>query len=285
MEVVRAEHAGFCFGVERVVSEVERRLAGGKKLYTYGPVIHNERVVDDLRARGAEVIDNIDGLDRIDGETLVIRAHGVTVQVMERIRELGIDYCDRTCPFVARIHRLVAEATERGEFVVVAGDSSHPEVEGIVSCCGEGGLYAVVRNAEEARALEPPAGLGLCIVAQTTFQAKIFQEIVEIFEGRGYNANVVNTICSATGERQTEAARLAGEMDAMVVIGSATSSNSRKLAEICEERCPRTYFVSGAGELPESFPEGVERIGITAGASTPNNTIEEVQDDTHRGGR
>lgn len=274
MEILMAEHAGFCFGVARVISEVDRRLTAGERLMTYGPVIHNERVIQELEERGAHVLNTPEELAGMDGETLVIRAHGVTRQVMAQIRQMGLSYTDQTCPFVKRIHRIVAEAGARGETVVVAGDPSHPEVEGIVSYC-EGPCY-VIEGPEKALELQLEADTRVCLVAQTTFQINKFQEIVEVFTRKVYNLNVVDTVCNATEERQTEAARLAEEADAMIVIGGAKSSNTRKLFEICRDRCPNTYLIQRARELPERFPEGVRRIGITAGASTPNNTIEEV---------
>ena len=275
MELIVAEHAGFCYGAKRAVGEVYSLLEKGCKIATYGPILHNERLVEELKEKGVRIVNSTDEIASLDKDTvLVIRAHGVTKQVMEEVEKAGIRCVDATCPFVERIHRIAREESGRGKTVFVAGDPDHPEVEGIVSYAGEGAR--VIRNPEEARDLPPGEGLSICLVAQTTFRNNYFQEIVEILLDRGYNVNVVDTICNATEERQKEAADIASSADAMIVIGGRSSSNTKKLFDICSDRCSRTYFAGDARDLPESFPEGVNIIGVTAGASTPQNTIEEV---------
>ena len=192
------------------------------------------------------------------------------------LEEKGIDYVDVTCPFVKRIHDVVDEESKTKDIIII-GNPAHPEVEGIRGWCRQGGT--VIANAEEAAAYEPEAGKSLCVVSQTTFNYKKFQEIVEILKKKLYTVNIVNTICNATRDHQAEAALVAEAADIMIVIGDKKSSNSGKLYEICRSRCERTYFIQTLKDLEEDGfdTEGAEKIGITAGASTPNYIIEEVQ--------
>ncbi len=286
MEIKLAEHAGFCFGVTRAVETVYDLTKEKGKIYTYGPIIHNENVVEDLEKKGVQVIESKEGLEKITDGTVVIRSHGVSGDVYEQIEQQGLKCVDATCPFVKRIHKLVDEESGKGDTIIVIGNSKHPEVEGIVSYA-HGPVY-VVETVEEARALTAGADENgnssplkkdekLFIVSQTTFNSKKFQDCIAIFDKKGYNITVVNTICNATEERQTEAASIAETVDAMIVIGGASSSNTRKLYEICQTKCANTYLVQTADDLPVQFPNGVESVGITAGASTPKNIIEEVQ--------
>ncbi len=191
------------------------------------------------------------------------------------MKERGIEYIDATCPFVKRIHNIVEKESAEGKTIVVVGSAKHPEVDGIVSYAS-GPVY-VVESPDEALDLDIPEGTDICIVSQTTFNTNKFQETVDKFSNTRYNVNVVNTICSATEERQTEAERIAGQVDAMIVIGGAHSSNSRKLYEICSKKCANTYFIQTLDDLHLELPKAVKLVGITAGASTPKNIIEEVQ--------
>ncbi len=276
MEVILAEHAGFCFGVTRAVDEVYKQIEeAGKNIFTYGPIIHNETVVSDLEKKGVRVVESPDDLKEIGDGKLIIRSHGIRKEIYEKLDEMGIEYVDATCPFVKRIHNIVEKESLQGKTIVVVGSAKHPEVDGIVSYAS-GPVY-VVETADEAEKLEFPEGKELCIVSQTTFNKNKFQEIVEKFSDSRYNVNVVNTICSATEERQTEAEEIASKVDAMIVIGGAHSSNSRKLYEICSKKCAKTYFIQTLDDLHLELPKAVKLVGITAGASTPKNIIEEVQ--------
>jgi 4-hydroxy-3-methylbut-2-enyl diphosphate reductase len=298
MEVIVAEHAGFCFGVTKAVDTVYEQIAKKSdgenvgNIYTYGPIIHNETVVSDLEKKGVSVIDSIDDLkslaDRFEESrkngssdedkakgTIVIRSHGVTREVQELIEKTGLDVIDATCPFVKRIHKVVLEESNKGASIIVVGSANHPEVEGIVSYVN--GKVFVIDGPESAAKFSENKETNYTVVAQTTFNKKKFQETVEIFKNNGYNINIVNTICNATDERQTEAEEIASRADAMIVIGGAHSSNSRKLYEICKEKCADTYFIQTLEDLHLNLTGNVKLIGITAGASTPKNIIEEVQ--------
>ncbi|WP_026511546.1 MULTISPECIES: 4-hydroxy-3-methylbut-2-enyl diphosphate reductase [unclassified Butyrivibrio] len=277
MDVILAEHAGFCFGVTRAVDEVydQIRKNNGKKIYTYGPIIHNETVVADLEKQGVSVIEGPDELDKLTDGIIVIRSHGIRKEIYDMIEQRGLEVIDATCPFVKRIHKIVAKESSEGKTIVVVGSAKHPEVDGIVSYAK--GPYFVVESPEEAQNLDIPEGTNLCIVSQTTFNTNKFQETVDKFSNSRYNVTVVNTICSATEERQAEAEKIAGQVDAMIVIGGAHSSNSRKLYEICSKKCANTYFIQTLDDLHLDLPKAVRLVGITAGASTPKNIIEEVQ--------
>lgn len=275
MEVIVAKTAGFCFGVERAVEKVYKQTESGKKIYTYGPIIHNDQVVKDLEEKGVTVLKNLDDVKTVDEGTVIIRSHGVAEEVYEEIEQVGLECVDATCPFVKRIHNTVAKESQNGRKIVIIGNDGHPEVEGIKGWCTTPAI--VVESEEEAINFTAEQGDRLCIVSQTTFNHNKFQELVEIFQKKGYDILVVNTICNATEERQTEAKMIAGQVDAMIVIGGAHSSNTRKLFEICSRECENTYFIQTLDDLNLDFPKSVRLVGITAGASTPNNIIEEVQ--------
>ncbi len=276
MEVILAEHAGFCFGVTKAVETVYDQIEKEKKnIYTFGPIIHNETVVGDLEKKGVKVIENIEELDGISEGCIVIRSHGVTRETMEKLENTGLKIIDATCPFVKRIHKIVEEESEKGRSIIVVGSGSHPEVEGIVSYAK--GDVTVIESPEKAEEFKGDRELEYTLVSQTTFNRKKFQETIEILNNYGYNINVVNTICNATDERQSEAETIASKADAMIVIGGASSSNSRKLYEICSQKCINTYFIQTLDDLHLDLPSSVRLVGITAGASTPKNIIEEVQ--------
>ena len=277
MEVILAEHAGFCFGVTKAVDEVYNQIEKnkGRKIYTYGPIIHNETVVSDLKNKGVDVIESVDDLKTVTDGILIIRSHGIRKEIYEVIKKQGIEYVDATCPFVKRIHNTVEKESAKGKTIVVVGSAKHPEVDGIVSYA-TGPVY-VVETPEDVEKLSLPDKTEICVVSQTTFNYNKFQETVDKFSNSRYNVTVVNTICSATEERQTEAEKIAAQVDAMIVIGGAHSSNSRKLYEICSKKCTNTFFIQTLEDLRLELPKAVKIVGITAGASTPKNIIEEVQ--------
>ena len=275
MEVILAQNAGFCFGVQRAVEKVYEQTGLGKKIYTYGPIIHNEEVVRDLEERGVTVIESPKELEALSGGTVVIRSHGVPRSIYEIMRRKGLECVDATCPFVKRIHNTVEKESENGKRIIIIGNEGHPEVEGIMGWSKTPAV--VIESAREAENFVPLEGEKLCIVSQTTFNYNKFKELVEIFEKKGYNVTVVNTICNATEERQTQARRIAAMVDAMIVIGGKHSSNTRKLYEICKEKCVSTHFIQTLEDLHLELPKTAALVGITAGASTPNYIIEEVQ--------
>ena len=274
MQIKVAEHAGFCFGVRQAVDRVyELSENKNRSVFTLGPIIHNERVVEDLERRGVMVAEDIS--DVPEGSLVVIRSHGVPESVIKQLNDLKISYENATCPFVKKIHEVVRQNSRAGEEIVIVGSAKHPEVIGILGWSTNGGT--VVETHEQAEAFVPSdPHTKVCVVAQTTFNSKKFQEFVEIFEKKEYNLNVANTICRATRERQEEAAALAGDCDAMIVIGGADSSNSRKLYEICKQQCENTFFIQTADAIEDISFDGFAALGITAGASTPNTLIQEV---------
>ena len=277
MEVRLAKSAGFCFGVKKAMEKVYEQIENekGQKIYTYGPIIHNEEVVKELAAKGVEVIESLEELSTKEKGILIIRSHGVAKEVSDKMEQAGFTIIDATCPFVKRIHNIVQKESAEGKKIVIVGNPGHPEVEGIKGWCAH--KASIIETTAEAEAFEVYENEKICIVSQTTFNYNKFKDIVEIFEKKGYDINVVNTICNATQERQTEAEEIAAVADAMIVIGGTHSSNSKKLYEICKGECDNTHFIQTLDDLHLELPKSVRLVGITAGASTPNNIIEEVQ--------
>ena len=275
MNVILAKSAGFCFGVKRAVDMVYERILEKEPLYTFGPIIHNEEVVRDLEEKGVVVVNDVDELAGKPQGTVIIRAHGVERGVCEKIQTLGFSIVDATCPFVLKIHRLVERYSGEDCHIVIVGNASHPEVKGIKSWSNAEDTR-VIGTREEAEKYDASHGKKVCIVSQTTFNYNKFQELVEIISKKGYNIIIRNTICNATEERQTEAREIAKRVDAMIVIGGSSSSNTRKLYEICKKECYDTFYIQTINDLDLESLGRAECIGITAGASTPNNIIEEV---------
>ena len=272
-EVILAKSAGFCFGVKRAVDTVYEQT-GKKNVYTFGPIIHNEEVVKDLEKKGVFVINTMEELDDITEGTVIIRSHGVSSAVYEALQKKGVEIVDATCPFVLKIHNIVKQESANGKQIVIIGNEKHPEVEGIMGWSKT--QVHVVDTAEKAQNLQLDPQREVCIVSQTTFNYNKFKELVEIIGKKGYNITIKNTICNATEERQTEARHIAHKVDAMIVIGDKSSSNTRKLYEICKGECENTFYIQTLKDLDLHSLDSVNSIGITAGASTPNNIIEEV---------
>ena len=277
MEVILAKSAGFCFGVERAIQLVYEQIEknkDGRKIYTFGPIIHNDIVVKELEEKGVSVFDEEDALQKIAGSILIIRSHGVAKAVYEKTKEQGITIVDATCPFVKKIHNIVAEHSEKGEEIVIIGDGDHPEVKGIIGWAK--GKVTVIKNEAEAQAFAPDGNAPVCVVSQTTFHHSNFQYLVEILEGKGYDTCTINTICNATQARQEEAGSVAHLADKMIVIGDPKSSNTQKLFSICKENCKDTYYIQTLKDFDNVDLQETKIVGITAGASTPNNIIQEV---------
>ena len=277
MDVILAKSAGFCPGVKRAVNmvyEQTEKCRGREPVYTYGPIIHNDEVVRDLAAKGAEVIHSLEELDDLPKGTVVIRSHGVARSVYETIEAKGFHIIDATCPFVKRIHNIVEEQGRDGRNIIIIGDPDHPEVQGIQGWCLT--PSTVIQSVDEAVKFSQMKGEKLCIISQTTFNYNKFKELVEILSEKGYDINCVNSICNATAVRQQEARDIASKADAMIVIGDKSSSNTRKLYEISKKECENTYYIQTLVDLDLTAFESIRYVGITAGASTPNNIIEEV---------
>ena len=276
MEVKLAKTAGFCFGVQRAVNTVYEQLEQKEdRIYTYGPIVHNEMVVRDLEEKGVQVLNSREELEKVTEGTVIIRAHGVEKEVYDLLERQGVNLVDATCPFVKKIHRIARREEQNGRHILIVGNAKHPEVEGIRGWCEK--VSYVVESVEEAQNFTLPEGEKLCIVSQTTFNYNKFEDIVEIISKKGYDIIVLNTICSATEERQAEAREIASDVDAMIVIGGRHSSNTQKLFEICKKECENTYYIQSLDDLDLKTSQSIRCVGITAGASTPNKIIEEVQ--------
>ena len=282
-EVRLAKTAGFCYGVQRAVDMVNKAAdEGGRKIYTYGPIVHNETVVEELSKKGVRVIADDEELRAMleSGElkdaAIVIRAHGAPKKIYELIEKsgLGIEIIDATCPHVKRIHDIVVERRAAGDRIAVSGDPSHPEVIGILGQID--GDAAVLPDGASAEAFSLPPGEKLTLVSQTTQSVTKFQDIVDILHKKRYYTTVIDTICNATQRRQSEAYELARICDAMLVIGGRNSSNTRKLYDICHSECKRTYLIQSITDIKGTIDHSVRCVGITAGASTPRSIIEEV---------
>jgi 4-hydroxy-3-methylbut-2-enyl diphosphate reductase len=272
MEVLLADEYGFCFGVERAVEMVEEAVEEGvRPIRSLGPLIHNAQEMERLGARGVSTIDSPDEAD--DDTIAVIRAHGVTPQVQRDLEQRAAKVIDATCPFVTRVQHLAERAAKQGRDVVVAGNPDHPEMIGVVGYAPDN-TY-VVRDAGEVRTL--PKLRAPLVVSQTTIKLKTFLEVAEaVREKTDAEPQVVNTICSATRDRQDAARALAGQVDAFYVIGGRHSSNSVKLLAVCQEQCPKSFLIETPAEINPADLADVERVGVTAGASTPNWLIEQV---------
>ena len=283
MEVKVAKTAGFCFGVQRAVDKVYELIDScPDRLFTLGPIIHNEEVVNDLEKKGVRVASEEELKTLPEGSTVVIRSHGVGKKVYDQLEECGLSYVDVTCPFVLKIHRIVEKESKAGSHIVIIGDPDHPEVVGICGWCI--GPYTVIRTKQDALDFVPPEGKNVCIVSQTTFNYNKFKDLVEILRKKRYDntvlniLNILNTICNATEERQKEAKNIAGEVDTMLVVGGQHSSNTQKLFEICKKECGNTYYIQTPVDLDSEMFQCSSYVGITAGASTPKKIIEEVQE-------
>ena len=276
MQVTLAKSAGFCFGVKRAVNMVYEEVdKTNEPIYTYGPIIHNDEVVKDFESKGVKLVRELKELAELPKGRIIVRSHGISRAEYEEMEGYGFTVVDATCPFVRKIHRLVDEHSAAGEYVVIIGNPKHPEVCGIRGWVnGEG--VSIIESVEEADALILPEDKRTCIVSQTTFNYNKFQELVEIISKKGYDISVLNTICNATEERQTEARQIAKEVDAMIVIGDKNSSNTQKLFEICNTECENTYYIQTSRDMDYQLLRSINNVGITAGASTPNNIIEEV---------
>lgn len=271
MKVLLADEYGFCFGVERAVEMVEESLEKGEIVRTLGPLIHNEQEMERLGRHGVSTITAPVQIKR--GETAVIRAHGVTPQVQRELEEKASKVVDATCPFVTKVQRLASRAAAQDRHVVVVGNPEHPEMIGVFGYAPDHTF--VVNNAEEVANL--PRLKSPLVVSQTTIKLQTLLDTAEaVKEKTDDEVQVVNTICSATRDRQDAARALAGEVDAFYIIGGRHSSNSRKLVAVCKEQCDRSFLIETEDEINPEDLRGVERVGVTAGASTPNWLIEKI---------
>lgn len=271
MRVVRARNAGACYGVQRALDMALEAVEGGGAASTLGPLIHNPQVVADLAARGVRAVEHVED---VHAGSIVIRSHGVTPAVRRAAASRGLPVVDATCPHVARAQKAAAQLGERLGRVVVVGEAGHPEVEGLVACAREAGaeVFVAARPADLPACLREPVG----VVVQTTQTRAALDAVEAALRTRGVNPEVKNTICSATSQRQEAAAELAGEVDAIVVVGGRNSSNTTRLADICAASCPRTHHIESPDEVDPAWFAGCGSVGVTAGASTPEAHIAAV---------
>ena len=270
MKLTIGEHAGFCFGVRRAVLKAFECAEKQLPCVTLGPLIHNPQEVERLRRAGIRSVETLDEVK--PGETVIIRSHGVTPDVYRQCEARGIPVIDATCPHVAHIHQLVRQYSEHGDAVVIVGEADHPEVVGIAGWAR--GRVFILPDAQAAEQAELPRKA--LVVAQTTIRRDRFDSVLQVLRRRVPDLTERITICAATSQRQQEAEKLSGEADVMVVVGGRNSSNTQKLYNICKDVCPHTYYIQTLVDLePQGFPN-VRSVGITAGASTPKNIIEEV---------
>ena len=275
MSVTVAKSAGFCFGVSRAVELVEKTALSGKKTVTYGPIIHNRHVVDRFEKMGVRVIQRPEEAN--PGDCIIIRSHGVSAGIYHALEERNAEIIDATCPFVKRIHNIVAQAEADGQLPIIIGTPTHPEVEGIAGWCSRCKIFPDAESLEKwviEERISPD--LPVCMVSQTTSTEFLWKKCVNFAKKQFTYLKIFDTICRATECRQNEASELSKRCQAMVVVGDLTSSNTGRLAMICREHCDKVVLVDNASELDPNFFRGVSDVGITAGASTPAWIIKEV---------
>lgn len=263
-----ASHAGVCYGVERALKLAAHAAESARgSVTTLGPLIHNPIVVRDLESAGVKGAQTV---DEVESGTLIIRAHGVVPQVIDQARAKGLEVLDATCPYVKKVHMAAEKLVREGYQLIVVGESGHPEVEGILGHAGD--AAHVVSTPHDLDGVDLARKVG--VVVQTTQTPANLAAIVSALALRTMDLRVVNTICSATQERQDSAAELASRADVMIVIGGKNSGNTRRLAEICMACCPRTHHIEDSSEIQRTWFEGVALVGVTAGASTPGAHID-----------
>ncbi|HHY76950.1 MAG TPA: bifunctional 4-hydroxy-3-methylbut-2-enyl diphosphate reductase/30S ribosomal protein S1 [Clostridiales bacterium] len=273
MKIILDKHAGFCFGVKNAVDQTLKAIKENqdKKIYTYGSLIHNRHVTEDLKRKGVEEIENLKDI-KDDNSLIIIRSHGVPRSIINEINSKGIKYVDCTCPFVSRIHRIVEDKYCKGYKIVIVGDKKHPEVIGINGWCNN---EAIIID-DEKMVDKLPYYDKICLVAQTTFSKNLWHRIKERVKEKFNNAEIFDTICNATENRQKSVIELAKKVDVMLVIGGFNSSNTIKLYELARQYCPNTYHIENAEDLAKETIMKAETIGVSAGASTPDWIIKEV---------
>ena len=275
LEIVVAQTAGFCYGVKRAVEmawkAVDQSVQLGKKAATLGPIIHNPQEVERLENQNVFAQENLDGLSA--GDLIVIRAHGIPKDDRAQARSSGITIMDATCPYVRRPQMLAERAARDGYLVVIVGDPNHPEIRGVKSFAGDRAV--VVRNASEVKDL--PAAEKVAILVQTTQKHEVFQAVVDACEARGFKeVKPMNTICDDTTERQADVKHLAAQVEVLLVVGGKLSANTAKLAEIAKAYTPRTHLIERAEEIDPHWFAGCKKVGIAAGASTPDWLVADI---------
>ena len=273
--ITLAKSAGFCFGVNRAVELVEKAAVEEKAAFTLGPIIHNRHAVAHFASLGVTVIQSPQ--EARSGSTVIVRSHGVSRNVMQQLADRGVNVVDATCPFVKRIHDIVSREEQAGYLPVIIGTRTHPEVEGIAGWCDRCEIFESLEELQNwTHSGAVNADSPICMVCQTTSTENLWKLCVNFAKKQFTRLKIFDTICRATESRQTEAAKLASRCDAMVVVGDASSANTKHLAQICREHCEHVVLVDNAQELDPAFFRGAHCVGITAGVSTPAWIIKEV---------
>ena len=278
MKIIRASVLGFCFGVRRAVELVEKALAENpdKKVYSLGPLIHNENALRSLEAKGLHILQETEIASLKEGSVVIIRAHGVAPSVTDALEKGGCTIIDATCPRVKASQKMVERYSSKNDYVVLTGDRNHGEVIGIAGYAGEN--FSQIQDYEEAEKFEIAGSeeKNVILLSQTTYSPKEFEKIEGLFRSRFRNLAVMNTICPATNERQQALLELCSEVDGVLVVGGKNSANTKRLYQTAAANCRFAAHIQSAGEIPEDFLK-LERVGITAGASTPDEIIDEVE--------
>ena len=273
MKIVKAKVFGFCFGVRRAVTMIENELGEHGPLYTLGAIVHNTHVVEELANKGAQLVTTLDAVP--ENGVVAITAHGAGEEVYEQIDRRNLRLIDTTCPIVRRAQETAAHLVDEGFFVVLYGEAEHPEVKGILSWTRGQGMAT-----QSPDITVPPEAKGIAIIAQTTKNPTMFgefaQQIAKRYTGEVPEIRIVDTTCPETGRRYQAAKELAKQVEALIVVGSRSSANTRKLAETCRATGAPTYHIETASEIEEDWLAGIDCFGVTAGASTPDDIIEEV---------
>lgn len=277
MEIILGRTSGFCFGVKNAIDSAEKELKINNNLYCLGEIVHNEEVIKDLEKKGLVIIDDINaGTGKV-----IIRAHGVSKDVYKIAQSKGIELLDFTCPFVSKIHDTVVQYMDNNYFIFLCGNKNHPETIGTISFCGDNSfIIEDITDVDTAlKSFESSCLTDLLIISQTTFSVTLFESIVDTIKASlspKVNFVVKNTICNTTSMRQKEAESLSKEVDLMIVIGGKHSSNTKKLYEIAQKNCKNSILVQTKDDLNYEYLQGFDRIGVIAGASTPQNVIDDI---------
>ncbi|HEY3373928.1 MAG TPA: 4-hydroxy-3-methylbut-2-enyl diphosphate reductase [Candidatus Aquicultor sp.] len=272
MEITIAKHAGYCYGVQRAL-KIAREAADSspKPIHTLGPIIHNPQVVESLKQQGVNVVNSV---EEADSGTIIVRTHGVDPKIIAKVQESGLTLIDATCPFVAKAQERAADLIRNDYKVVILGERNHPEVVGLLAYAGSRAV--VIENARELERFDIIQRVG--VVVQTTQSIENLKNVVDELLNKTKELKVFNTICNATSQRQSAAKELSESVDLMLVVGGKISANTTRLAQICLESNKKTYHIETADEIDEAWLTGIDQVGITAGASTPDWILQEVID-------
>lgn len=280
MEIILGKTAGFCYGVKEAVNGAIKQAKDNKKIYCLGEIVHNKQVLENLRKKGIEFIEDLKQIK--DNSKVIIRAHGVPKEVYEIAKQKGIDIIDHTCPNVLKIHKIVEEYQKKGYYIILCGSNTHPENLGTISYCQKG-KYIVVENIEEIidniDKINEDENKKILLIAQTTYNFEKFLNIEKWLKNnldKNIDFIVKNTICKATQLRQTETEEISKNVDCMIIIGGKKSSNTKKLYEIASKKCKKAICIETEKEIELKNIEGAKKIGIMAGASTPKESIDKV---------